>query len=102
MFEYPNCQMFGVGGPDALGISTHAAQVLRSGLGALTSFPPSPHHFSTAATAAGHQQDEDHNRLTARVLGLHQPTQTQTTRLREAHSLPKTEGDLVNPSPRTL
>ena len=90
------------GGPDALGISIDAAQVLRSGLGALTSFPPSPHHFSTTATVAGHQQDEDHNLLTAQVLGLHQLIQTQTTLLREVHSLPKTEGDLVNPSPRTL
>lgn len=94
--------MFGVGGPDALGISTDAAQVLRLGLGALTAFPLSPLHFSTAATVAGHQQDEDHSPLPARVLGPHQRIQTQTTLLREARSLPKMEGDLVNPFPRTL
>lgn len=94
--------MFGAGGPDALGISTDAAQVLRLGLGALTAFPLGPCHFSTASTVAGHQQDEDHSPLIARVLGLHQRIQTQTTLLREAHSLSKMKGDLVNLFPRTL
>lgn len=94
--------MFGVGGPDAFGISTGAAQLLRLGLGALTASPLSPRHFSTAATVAGHQQDEDHSPLIVRVLGPHQRIQTQTTLLGEAHSLLKMEGDLVNPFPRTL
>lgn len=108
MFEFPNCQMFGVRGPDTpLELALTFPQVPRLGLGAILEpsqpFPPqslSPSPLLPPAFV--HHEDKDHSLLTAPVPGPHQPVQIQTVLLKEPHSPSKMEMNLVNPFLRTF